>query len=218
MRGCRPQQVPDLASQYGIDMNDDIGQMTDSARVDAVLVGEKLRHLRKRHKKTLKEVAILAGCSESMLSKTERGHAVPSLDLLSRIAEIVGSSVAELFSDEARQACVVYNIGERPVLELGSATRTGRALLERLIPYEQGRQLNANLHVVPPGGGSAGVLVHPGEEVGFVIEGYVEVTVDGKAHLLGPGSSFFFRSELPHSYRNIGSVTARIVWVNSPPY
>lgn len=199
-------------------MDDKLGLVTDSPPLCPVSVGEKLRHLRKKHKKTLKEVALLAGCSESMLSKAERGNAMPSLDLLSRIAENVGSSVAELFSDESRQSCVVYNPGERPVLELGSATRAGRALLERLIPYEQGRQLNANLHVVPPGGGSAGALVHPGEEVGFVIEGYIEITVDRKTHLLGPGSSFFFRSLLPHSYRNIGTVTARIVWVNSPPY
>lgn len=69
----------------------------DTTPLDAVAVGEKLRHLRKKHKKTLKDVATLAGCSESMLSKAERGHAMPSLDLLSRIAEIVGSSVAELF-------------------------------------------------------------------------------------------------------------------------
>ncbi len=190
----------------------------DSAAVDPASIGEKLRHLRKKQKKTLKEVAERAGCSESMLSKAERGTAMPSLDLLSRLAEIVGSSIAELFSDGGHQTCVVYGPEDRPVLELGSTSRTGRAVLERLIPYEQGRQLNANLHVVPPGGGSAGALVHAGEEVGFVIEGYVEITVDGKKHLLGPGSSFFFHSVLPHSYRNIGSVTARIVWVNSPPY
>ena len=104
------------------------------------------------------------------------------------------------------------------MLELGSKSVGGHALLERLIPYEKGRQLNANLHVVPPGGGSAGTLRHIGEEVGFVIEGYLEITVDGKTHLLGPGGSFFFQSELPHSYRNIGTTIARIVWVNSPPY
>ena len=103
-------------------------------------------------------------------------------------------------------------------MELGSHKARGRSTLERLVPFEQGRQLNANLHVVPPGGGSAGVLVHAGEEVGFVIEGYIEITIDGKTHLVGPGGSFFFASTLPHSYRNIGTVTARIVWANSPPY
>ena len=170
-------------------------------------------------RKTLKDVASAAGCSESMLSKIELGHAMPSLDLLSKLAETVGASIAELFGEDSKQPVYIYNQGERPVLDLGSHRPPyGRSRLERLVPYEHGRQLNANLHVVPPGGGSAGVLVHAGEEVGFVIEGYIEVTVDGKAYLLGPGSSFFFASTLPHSYRNIGTVTARIVWANSPPY
>jgi transcriptional regulator with XRE-family HTH domain len=181
-------------------------------------LGEKLRHLRKKRGLTLSQLAEMTGCSESMLSKAERGHVVPSLDLLSRIAMQLGTSIAGLFSESAELTCFVYKEGERPALELGTATPRGHTVLERLIPYTKGRQLNANLHVVPPGGGSAGVLSHAGEEVGFVIEGYIEITVDNERHLVGPGGSFFFHSELPHSYRNVGSTSARIVWVNSPPY
>ena len=181
-------------------------------------LGEKLRHLRRKSGLTLKQLGDLTGCSESMLSKAERGHVVPSLDLLSRIGQQLGASVAGLFAEAAEQSCFVYKEGERPMLDLGTSTEDGRTVLERLIPYAKGRQLNANLHVVPPGGGSAGVLSHVGEEVGFVIEGYIEITVDNESHLVGPGGSFFFHSELPHRYRNIGSTTARIVWVNSPPY
>jgi len=192
--------------------------MTELTADSAAPLGEKLRHLRKKRGLTLKQLADLTGCSESMLSKAERGHVVPSLDLLSRMAMQLGTSIAGLFAASAERACFVYKEGERPTLELGTAAPYGHTVLERLIPYTQGRQLNANLHVVPPGGGSAGVLSHAGEEVGFVIEGYIELTVDTVTHLVGPGGSFFFHSELPHRYRNIGSTTARIVWVNSPPY
>lgn len=184
----------------------------------ALPLGEKLRHLRKKCGLTLNQLAKKTGCSESMLSKAERGHVVPSLDLLSRIAMQLGTSIAGLFSESAELTCFVYKQGERPTLELGATKLRGHTVLERLIPYTEGRQLNANLHVVPPGGGSAGVLAHAGEELGFVIEGYIEITVDNERHLVGPGGSFFFHSELPHSYCNVGSTTARIVWVNSPPY
>lgn len=184
----------------------------------ATKLGQKLRHLRKKNKLTLRQLADMIGCSESMLSKCERGHVLPSLDLLSRIAMQVGTSVAALFASGSELSCVVYKDGERPQLELGVAEHTGHTFLERLIPYTEGRQLNANLHVVPPGGGSAGALSHEGEEVGFVIDGYIEITVDGATHLVGPGGSFFFKSELPHQYRNIGQTSARIIWVNSPPY
>jgi transcriptional regulator with XRE-family HTH domain len=191
---------------------------TEVSTDGAAQLGDKLRHLRRKSGLTLKQLGDLTGCSESMLSKAERGHVVPSLDLLSRVAQQLGTSVAGLFAEAPEQSCFVYKEGERPKLELGTATPDGHTVLERLIPYARGRQLNANLHVVPPGGGSAGVLSHAGEEVGFVIEGYIEITVDTETHLVGPGGSFFSHSELPHSYRNIGTTAARIVWVNSPPY
>ena len=184
---------------------------------DSVGLGERLRHARRLHRVTLKGVADRIGCSESMLSKIETGRATPSLETLAKLAEALGTSIPALFNDEQRLPVTVYQEGERQAIGLGSE-RDHHTVLERLIPYAEGRLLNANLHVVPPGGGSNGTLSHAGEEVGFVVEGFVELTVDGKTTLLGPGSSFFFGSSLPHSYRNIGTVVAQIVWVNSPPY
>ncbi|MDB5525049.1 MAG: cupin protein [Rhizobium sp.] len=184
-----------------------------------VALGGRLRHARRLHKMTLRSVAAKISCSESMLSKIETGRVAPSLQMLARLAEVLGTSIAALFNEEQRMTVTVYQQGERQVMGLGSKRdHADYTVLERLIPYADGRLLNANLHVVPPGGGSNGTLSHPGEEVGFVIEGFVELIVDGKPLLLGAGSSFFFSSELPHSYRNIGTSIARIVWCNSPPY
>lgn len=185
----------------------------------AKLAGAKLKHMRRLQKLTLRTVSEKIGCSESMLSKIETGKVSPSLQLLAKLAEALGSTVAAVFQDESDLPIVSYSDGQRPIMRLGSKRDHGDlTYLERLIPAAEGRLLNANLHVVPPGGGSNGTLSHAGEEVGFVIEGFVELTVDGKVMLLGAGSSFFFSSTLPHSYRNIGTTTARIVWVNSPPY
>lgn len=186
----------------------------------AARMGATLRHMRKLQGKTLRSIAERVGCSVSMLSKIELGRATPSLDLLAKLAEEMGTSIAELFGKEGHRAVAIYGSGERPTIDLGEGAgrEGGQSTLERLIPYEHGRQLNANLHVVPPGGGSAGTLSHTGEEVGYVIDGFIELTIDGQASLLGPGASFFFSSVLPHSYRNIGREVARIVWVNSPPY
>lgn len=181
--------------------------------------GAKLKQLRKLQKLTLKTVSQRVGCSESMLSKIETGRVSPSLQLLARLAEALGTTVAGVFQEEAAVPLFIYREGERPLMQLGAGRPPGKqTMLERLVPAAEGRLLNGNVHVVPPGGGSDGTLSHAGEEVGFVVEGFVELTVDGRVVLLGPGSSFFFASRLPHSYRNIGTTTARIVWVNSPPY
>ena len=53
----------------------------------ALQLGETLRNLRPKSGLTLRQLGDLTGCSESMLSKSERGHVVPSLDLLSRVAQ-----------------------------------------------------------------------------------------------------------------------------------
>jgi transcriptional regulator with XRE-family HTH domain len=194
------------------------GEGESPARDTRIAVGEKLRHARLSQKMTLKAVAAQVGCSESMLSKIERGRVTPGLDLLARLAEYLGASIAALFSEPESMSVVVYHDLERPTIQVGGSADTAPTVLQRLVPLADGRLLNGNVHVVPPGGGSSGTLIHRGEEVGFVVEGFIELKVDGKVSLLGAGASFYFSSSLPHSYRNIGAEVARIVWVNSPPY
>jgi uncharacterized cupin superfamily protein len=53
--------------------------------------------------------------------------------------------------------------------------------------------------------------------VGYVLEGRLELSIDGASHLLGPGDSFSFPSHLAHTYRNPGDTVTRVVWINTPP-
>lgn len=192
------------------------GSSTES---DSTSLGRTLRHVRRLKNLRLRDVAERAGCSESLLSKIENGKAAPSLQTLHRVTEALGTTVAACFSDQDAEPLTVYRAGQRPTIKLGTPhSALGQPSLERLTPYATGRALNANLHVVPPGAGSEGMLKHAGEEVGFVLEGLIELSVDGQAVVVAAGGSFFFQSSLPHSYRNVGTEIARIVWVNTPPY
>ena len=180
-------------------------------------MAEKLKRARRLNKKTLKEVATQAGCSESMISKIERGHVTPSLKLLTKLTDVLGITVASLFRDEADLTVFTYQDGERPVVKLGSARHPGGVTYSRAAHSKcRGATAECRPSRRSPGRRFRRSAVHPGEEVGFVISGFIELTVDGRTFLIGAGSSFFFSSTLPHSYRNIGTETARIVWVNSP--
>lgn len=160
----------------------------------------------------LREVAARVECSESLLSKIENGHANPSLSMLHKIAASLGVTVPALFSPTESNGAVSRN-GERPSVRIDRAGSS----IERLVPTSSGHILEGNLHVLAPGGGSEGMLSHVGEEVGFVIEGKFELTLDNEIYLLQAGDSFTFRSEIPHRYRNPGRTTTRVVWVSSPP-
>jgi transcriptional regulator with XRE-family HTH domain len=161
----------------------------------------------------LRDLAGRVGCSESLLSKIENGHASPSLTMLHRIAASLDVTVPALFAARAAGEGIVGREGERPSMRIDAKG----SRLERLVPAGAGRSLEGNLHILAPGGGSAGTLAHEGEEVGFVLKGELDLTVDGETHRLRAGDSFVFRSELPHSYRNPGRTETRIVWVSTPP-
>lgn len=180
-------------------------------------LGAKLRHARKVKKLRLKDVALEVGCSESLLSKIECDKTTPSLRTLHQIVTALDTSISSMFADPKESEVTVYQNGERPVVVIDEPERTSSIRLERLTPYAQGQALDGNIHVVAPGATNGGEIKHVGEEVGFVLEGEFELTVGSKTYRLKAGDSFFFRSELPHSYRNTGTETARVLWVNSPP-
>lgn len=69
---------------------------------------------------------------------------------------------------------------------------------------------------IRPGGQSGPeTYTHRGEEGGLVLEGTLELTVDGRIVLLYEGDSFRFSSSLAHRFANPGATQASIVWANS---
>jgi transcriptional regulator with XRE-family HTH domain len=55
------------------------------ADLPVIEIGTKIRFTRRLRSLTLKEVSAATGCSESLLSKIENGHASPSLKMLQRL-------------------------------------------------------------------------------------------------------------------------------------
>lgn len=176
-------------------------------------IGRRIRNLRHIKGLTLKDLADRALCSESMLSKVENSKAQLSLTLLHRIVHSLDITITTLFSESRADHGVVTRANDRSTFRIDA----NGSRLERLVPPNLGHLLEGNLHILEPGGGSDGILTHEGEEVGYVLSGTLELTVSGIQYLLYPGDSFVYRSEEPHSYKNPGIVTARVLWVSTPP-
>lgn len=180
------------------------------------LLGIRLRHARLAHSWRLRDVAERIGCSESLISKIERGHTTPSLKILHRLTKVLDLSISALFSP-AEMGAVVWRCGNRPIMTLQGAHETGCIHLERIVPHHPGLLLEANIHVVEPGAESDGEIEHTGEEVGYLLEGTLELWVDDQKYRLSSGDAFHFRSDLSHRYRNPGKEVAKVLWVNTPP-
>jgi len=180
-------------------------------------LGARIKHARMVHGLTLKALAQQARCSESMLSRVERGQAMPSLATLHRLAQALGSNVAELASAHAPPQAPVQRAHERPVIEFaGPRRRQPGVSLERVIVPMRGQLLQADIHVLQPRAESLEQIRHAGEEVGYVIEGSFELRLGDEVHVLQAGDTFYFPSDVPHSYRNPGDRVARVLWINTP--
>lgn len=180
-------------------------------------IGTKLRMMRRMNKMRLKDVAEAVDCSESLLSKIENNKVEPSLKVLHRITAVLGTTIAELFAAKRENEITVQHEGERRVVVTRATEAGGAVSLERIIPFGDDQLLDANIHIVDPRTDSGGDITHAGEEVGYVLEGVLELTIEDATYHLTAGDSFYFRSELRHRYYNPGETTTRVLWVNTPP-
>jgi quercetin dioxygenase-like cupin family protein/DNA-binding Xre family transcriptional regulator len=190
---------------------------TDPAGDRAPRIGARLKHARLVAHMRLKDLAAKAACSESMLSKIENERAVPSLTTLHRLCKALNLSISALLSSERADPWTIMQPEQRTTIGHAKAAGSEGVLAEVLVPSAKGRLLEGFLVVIEPGGHTGGTLQHMGEEVGFVVEGQLELTISGEVHLLKTGDSFYFPSDLPHAYRNPGKTRMRAVWINTPP-
>jgi transcriptional regulator with XRE-family HTH domain len=196
-----------------------LSRRTEKARhSENLLIGAYLKHARLNRRRSLRQLSDEVGCSESFLSKVENDKLRPSLAMLHRIVSALGVSIGKLFvaGNDADPIVTVVKADDRPILKTGHLRSGNGITLEALVPTSTAVLLEANIHRVAPGGSSRGLVQHQGEEMGFVLEGKIELTVQGKKVTVNKGDTFFFQSHLKHGYRNAGKKEAQIVWINTP--
>lgn len=72
-------------------------------------------------------------------------------------------------------------------------------------------------YTAPPYFAGPPLHVHPGfDETFLVLEGQLEVTVDGQAAELDPGATAYVSGDVPHTFRNPTGEEARFLLVCSP--
>jgi quercetin dioxygenase-like cupin family protein len=98
---------------------------------------------------------------------------------------------------------------ERPPDEL--AGKLARRVVQRAPSSIPGREIVQVETEIPPGVES-GWHVHPGEEVGYIVAGEVEMKVEGRPSVtLRAGDGFLIPPRTPHNARDLGPETGRML-------
>ena len=173
-------------------------------------MGERLRRLRTRAHKTLKEVAQATGLSISFISALERGGSGASIASLRRLAEAYGVTMRELFGADLEQSSPLVRGGDRPVMQWDNGVR-----FEEMASGE--KVMDPSFIRVPPGTGSEGFYSHNGEEFIYVISGLLFVELkDQDIFRVSAGDTLYFPSTTPHRWW-AGEEHVEAVYVNTPP-
>jgi len=177
-------------------------------------IAEKLKAFRLANRMTLKQLASKAGCTDAYLSQLERGRANPSIMILKKIASALQVKVVDFFLEqETQENEVVCKEGERVNIRF----KRGDAKIQMLVRNIQNKRMQPFYTTIKPGGGSKGSYSHIGEEFGIVLQGELEVNLNGKLYRVKKNESFYFSSQEPHSWSNPSKKKAVVIWVVSPP-
>ena len=186
-------------------------------------IGKKLKAVRKARGLSQRELASRAGLTNGTISLIEKNKTSPSIASLKSLLDSIPMSMSEFFSsfDESDQPKYFYKASEFTELSSHSGDEDPNAntrLSLRQLGNAQKHSLQLLHETYDPGADTGPeFLKHTGEEAGIVIEGEVELTVDGQTKILAQGDGYLFNSELPHRFRNTGKQRCVIVSACTPP-
>lgn len=184
---------------------------TEDKACAALVLGSKIRALRKRLQRTLDETATAAGISKPFLSQVERGLATPSITSLAGIARALGVTV-QYFVDTPTESKSVRRGDELQYFGFADSAN----LFARLTNVSGGRQLDAILVKMPAGQPPSEVTTHAGEEFLYVLRGEVSLSLEGTTFVLHAGDCAHYESTVPHGWTNTAGEETVLVWVGTP--
>jgi transcriptional regulator with XRE-family HTH domain len=189
------------------------GPMSD-AELD---VGTRLKELRTERGLSQRALAGLAGITAGALSQMENGLTSPSVSTLKRILSALGVSMAAFFSEceePHQESTFIYRSASLHDISPVEGIRY------MALPGDADERTIQLMHEHYAVGASTGDehYRHEGEECGIVLEGSFEVTVAGVRGILGPGDVYYFASDQPHGFKNVGSKPVRLVTACTPGF
>ena len=188
----------------------DLSIIIDTMSID---VGTHLKAVRQMYGLSQRELAKRAGVTNGLISLIEQNRVSPSVSSLKKVLDGIPMALADFFTLDLGGKPQVFfpreelaNIGTESVeLKLVGgrlAKRSMSILHERYAPNaDTGEEM----------------LTHAGEEGGVVVRGKIELTVGGETRILAAGDAYYFKSSVPHRFRNLWREECEIVSASSPP-
>ncbi len=192
--------------------SEDASPFSPVAGAEAIDVGARLRFLRANAGLSIRALAERSGLNVNTLNLIENGRTSPSVSTLQQLAQALQQPVTRFFeTDLGMQKVVHQRAGERPRARFSHGTMED---LAAGMPRFGAEPIIVTLE--PHADSGRNPIVHTGREFVYCLEGRLSYTVDAETYSLEPGDSLLFEAYLPHRWKNLDSVPARILLVLCP--
>jgi quercetin dioxygenase-like cupin family protein len=174
-------------------------------------LADKIQKLRIKNSLSLEDIASRSGLSRETIAAIEAGTIAPPLGQIVTLANVFRVTVGELFGDSADSPfCIARAADSTQVNRFASRGNADHYQYESLGHKKQNRQMEPFLVTLNPGQTTPQPNQHIGEEILYVLEGEVEVSLAGHTDVLGPGDSIYYDSTVPHIVSCHGEEPARL--------
>lgn len=180
-------------------------------------IGPKLRELRVQRGMSLQQLAERSDVSAAAIHKIERSGMVPTITTLLKIAGALNRPVSyfvEETQSDNRPVSFIPAGSRRPLF----TSHQGIDLAGISGPYGRFFLAGALSTIDVDASSGKRPMEHPGEELLYLLEGVLELDVDGERYRLTPGDALHFRTDRPHRWRNPGTEPAKAVWLALRPF
>jgi len=173
-------------------------------------IGERLRGLREVLDITAEEVAETIGVSVERYMEIERGEVDITISNLMKIAHKYGVSAEELMFAESPRMKSYFVVRKGQGM---SVERTKAYKYRSLVSGFMDHKADVFIVTVEPSPNVRTIYknTHPGQEFNLVLEGKMEIYLDGKTIVLDEGDSIYFDSMKPHGMLAVGDKAVRLL-------
>lgn len=180
-------------------------------------IGGRLKRLREEHRYSMRKLGEMADVSASLISDAERGRSEPSISVLKRLSEALGTTLMYFFTDPEKLEGRVIRSDNRRSLGSHPPDASGSGIRFELASPEEAQAIEAIVGEYAVGATLGDEPVtHEGEEWGMVLEGRLKVSLGDEVHFLDPGDSIWFPSTTPHRMENVSDGVTKYIWIDTP--
>nr|WP_281414494.1 XRE family transcriptional regulator [Rhizobium sp. ARZ01] len=173
-----------------------------------------MRALRLAKGLTITQLAARSDVPPSTISKIENGLLNPSLVNAINLASALDANLGFLV-DQSRKRNARYAIVRRSLRGRSNFQDMALVLEDLNIGFVPG-VLEARIGTISPGANSGSeYMIHPGEEIAYVLSGVLTYDIDGEQFDLTQGDSLHFKSDISHRWINNCGEPVEVLWVFS---